>query len=790
MAPDPAPNFANKTMNREQIYRVRSGNPILIRLNYPPGVGELIYTYGSYLCRSGFILLYFPSRELVAMNKFSQCRSIRPNRLGKRDKRRRNLRLESLEGRRVLAAVLSADFTDSNGAADAQGFTSDGGPADEWHLSTGRGNEAGHSADTSFYFGSGENAFGGGSYGFDAVGTLTSPSVDLTTATSATLSFNHFLEVEESIFDVASVRVVNSAGTHQIGINGTEYPDQTTGFESVTLDLTPYVGESIQIQFHLDADNFGFEEGWYIDDVVVDVPIVNPNAIDFSDSSGDPDAEGFTTSGPANEWHLSTGRGNNSGHSADDSFYFGANETAAGGGSYSANADGTLLSPSFDLTGATAPQLTFNHFLETDIPDFHQATVSIIHSGGTTIIGNNGSEYPNVTTGFESVSLDLSAYIGESIQVAFRLQADFVGGFEGWYVDDFGILGLASGSASDFGDAPSPYPTLSADNGASHTATGPRLGPSRDSEPDAQPSAAADGDGADEDGVQFGGIAATGSMAAVNILLENAASGQIDAWIDFNRDNDWDDPGEKILDNVSVNSAMQTLNYPLPSGLTEGETFARVRLSSAGGLGPTGPAADGEVEDYVVRIAGPPQVESVVINNGESQRSGINSVQVTFDNIVDIDLSTGDVFAFVNNDTGDIAVDVPLIDNSSGKTVVNITFDPSGPGVNAGGGLEDGDHQLTIDATRITLFNQQLDGNESGTPGTDYVFGDDAADDFFRKYGDQNGNGVVDLSDFSQFRLTFGQGTGSSGFLEGLDFEGDGVVSLSDFSAFRLNFGT
>ena len=33
-----------------------------------------------------------------------------------------------------------------------------------------------------------------------------------------------------------------------------------------------------------------------------------------------------------------------------------------------------------------------------------------------------------------------------------------------------------------------------------------------------------------------------------------------------------------------------------------GMTYARFRLSSAGNLGPTGPAADGEVEDYYVEV--------------------------------------------------------------------------------------------------------------------------------------------------------------------------------------------
>ena len=100
------------------------------------------------------------------------------------------------------------------------------------------------------------------------------------------------------------------------------------------------------------------------------------------------------------------------------------------------------------------------------------------------------------------------------------------------------------------------------------------------------PSAGADGDDNDnlsvddEDGVQFGGIQVSSTMAAVNIFLENADSGKVDAWIDFDRDGVWA-ASEKILDSVVVSNAMQTLNFALPPGVTAGETYARVRLSSA-----------------------------------------------------------------------------------------------------------------------------------------------------------------------------------------------------------------
>ena len=135
-------------------------------------------------------------------------------------------------------------------------------------MSTGRGADAGHSADDSFYFGTGESAGGGGAYSNNANGTLTSPSIDLTSASSAFLSFNHFLDVESG-FDFATVSVVNSQGTTVIATSGAELPTNTNGFAAATLDLTSFVGESIELQFQVTSDVSVQREGWYLDDIKV-----------------------------------------------------------------------------------------------------------------------------------------------------------------------------------------------------------------------------------------------------------------------------------------------------------------------------------------------------------------------------------------------------------------------------------------------------------------------------------------------------------------------------------------
>jgi len=175
---------------------------------------------------------------------------------------------------------------------------------------------------------------------------------------------------------------------------------------------------------------------------------------------------------------------------------------------------------------------------------------------------------------------------------------------------------------TEFGDAPTAaqsgfaasYPTTLAQNGARHTPVGARLGANRDTEGVGQPTANASGDDStgsdDEDGVSFTTVLATSAFAAtsagvaVDLQLPDATSNKLDGWIDFNRDGDWDDVGEQIITNQSLGTAagVQALNFTVPAGASTGTTYASFRLSTAGGLLPTGAAADGEVEDYQVTI--------------------------------------------------------------------------------------------------------------------------------------------------------------------------------------------
>ncbi len=154
----------------------------------------------------------------------------------------------------------------------------------------------------------------------------------------------------------------------------------------------------------------------------------------------------------------------------------------------------------------------------------------------------------------------------------------------------------------DYGDAPdTPYPTLFASNGARHAPVGVTLGVNRDTEIDGQPNASATGDdiaGAtpdDEDGVTIGIV--TTITGAVNVSV--SADCNLNAWVDFTNDGDWDDAGEQIFTDEPLTAGANPLVFAVPAGAEKGTWLvSRWRVNDAGGLGYEGLAGDGEVEDY------------------------------------------------------------------------------------------------------------------------------------------------------------------------------------------------
>ncbi len=294
-------------------------------------------------------------------------------------------------------------------------------------------------------------------------------------------------------------------------------------------------------------------------------------------------------------------------------------------------------------------------------------------------------------------------------QIGWSLTAPAAGFHELTVASDSRHMDIEFGYAQrfDFGDAPAPYPSLFAANGARHRFDPQlRLGTQWDAEPDGLPTAAADGDDRtqqdDEDGVVF--LTALEPGRATQVQLLASGNGMLDAWVDFNADGDWNDAGERIFNGQVVVAGAQVLEFLVPGVAVPGVTHARFRLSSSGVAAATGAATDGEVEDYRIEIDNPfnlPLIVPPLEDYGPMNQFGDRHVTFTLDSPTD-----RATWRFTTK-SGGPAVFTATADPSSGLHPLLALYDGRGALVAVGGGNPDPSN----DALSYTLI-----------PGVDEVY--------------------------------------------------------------------
>jgi Ca2+-binding RTX toxin-like protein len=268
----------------------------------------------------------------------------------------------------------------------------------------------------------------------------------------------------------------------------------------------------------------------------------------------------------------------------------------------------------------------------------------------------------------------------------------------------------------DFGDAPDSYGTLLAADGARHVAGALRLGATAETDADGQPSVAANGDDTndvdDEDGVTLPGsfVARVGAT----IVVSASQAGYLDAWIDYNRNGQFD-PAEQIATSLPVVAGNNSLTIDVPAGVVAGASYARFRLSSAGGLGPTGAAADGEVEDYAVQLAQPALGSIAVV--ADPLNPGQNMLVVRGTNATD-----SIVVQPLYYPAGQVQVMI------AGKQVVNVPLASFARIVIFGEGGADAINVSPTITTPAYLYGDEGSDSLSAGGGDDYLYGGNGDD--------------------------------------------------------------
>jgi carboxypeptidase T len=138
------------------------------------------------------------------------------------------------------------------------------GNKDDWHVTGYRS----HSADSSWYCGQ----EGSHQYGSLAHAMLISPWF-LVPQTNPELSFWHYYKLESN-YDYAYVDVGTEGYWNELG----DYTGNSSGWTQETFSLSSYAGKVVRLRFRLESDEYSVQEGWYLDDILVDGETV-PSAV-------------------------------------------------------------------------------------------------------------------------------------------------------------------------------------------------------------------------------------------------------------------------------------------------------------------------------------------------------------------------------------------------------------------------------------------------------------------------------------------------------------------------------
>lgn len=167
----------------------------------------------------------------------------------------------------------------------------------------------------------------------------------------------------------------------------------------------------------------------------------------------------------------------------------------------------------------------------------------------------------------------------------------------------------------------------------------------------------------------------------------------------------------------------------------------------------------------------PPTVAGTKIGTGTAQRSRVESVTLTMNELVTFTGTPAAAVTISKAGGGSVMPNV-AVDNSGPATILTITFADT----TQFGSIEDGDYTIALNGAMIRDLAQNA---MTGTPTTS----------FHRFYGDVNGDRTINGADFNPFRLAYGSTSADANFNTDLDHNADGAINGYDFSIFRTRYG-
>ncbi|MEL6104761.1 MAG: S8 family serine peptidase [Planctomycetota bacterium] len=182
-----------------------------------------------------------------------------------------------------------------------------------------------------------------------------------------------------------------------------------------------------------------------------------------------------------------------------------------------------------------------------------------------------------------------------------------------------------------------------------------------------------------------------------------------------------------------------------------------------------------------------PSIDVVTVGGGLESRSHLTLLEINIDGRVDPSLIADGIT--LTNTTDDVAVTSLLVQSQfiGGQTLVTIEF-ADGPSVETREGVGEFANSLADGNYRLRIASEAIVSNLGQAMATEFVHGDEATDNFFRFFGDADGDRDVDGQNYGQFGVSFLATIGDSGFNSQFDFDGDGDIDGQDLGQFNNRF--
>ncbi len=259
---------------------------------------------------------------------------------------------------------------------------------------------------------------------------LISPSIalpDINSDENIQLKFWQWFRFSD---DNGRIQISVSGGAWET-ISDPLFDGTSTNWTQHIADLTLYANSVIRIAFYFNSGNFNTDNGWYVDDISVEVevtPFNNPEGFELG--VGDWSADnglweiGVPTVGPANA------------HSG---------QQVAGtvlNGNFHGSANTRLISPEVILTPLQGqiPTLFFWQWYRFS-DDNGRIQISVNGGAWETI---SDPLFDGTSNSWTQYAIDLSSYSDSTIRIAFYFNSGNFNTDNGWYIDDIRIEGIDS----------------------------------------------------------------------------------------------------------------------------------------------------------------------------------------------------------------------------------------------------------------------------------------------------------------------------------------------------------